>query len=44
MHLDDDFTLSSVSSVTRVTFAGPMANGGAEALAEGDVLYIRYIY
>jgi len=44
MHLDDDFTLSSVSSVTRVTFAGSMANGGAEALAEGDVLYIRYIY
>jgi hypothetical protein len=44
MHLDDDFTLSSFGGVTRVTFAGSMASGGAEALAEGDVVYVRYVY
>lgn len=44
MHLDDDFTLSSVGGLTRVTFAGSMASGGVEALAEGDVVYVRYVY
>ena len=36
-----DYTVSVVSSVTRVTFAGPSAVGGAEELEDGDILYIQ---
>jgi hypothetical protein len=36
-----DYTVSVVSSVTRVTFAGPSAVGGAEELVSGDILYIQ---
>lgn len=38
-----DYTLSIVSGVTRLTFAGPSATAGAEALVEGDILYIQGI-
>ena len=38
-----DYTLSIVSGVTRLTFAGPSATGGAEALVDGDILYIQGI-
>lgn len=34
-----DYTLSVVSSKTRVTFAGDLASGGATPLAAADVLY-----
>jgi hypothetical protein len=36
-----DYVVSVVSSVTRVTFAGPSAIGGAEALEAGQSLYIQ---
>lgn len=42
IHKGDDFTLSTVSGVTRLTFAGPLATGGNSALVAGDVLYITY--
>lgn len=42
IHRGDDFTLSTVSGVTRLTFAGPLATGGNSALVAGDVLYITY--
>lgn len=38
-----DYTVSVVGGVTRITFAGPSATGGAEALVESDILYIQGI-
>jgi hypothetical protein len=38
-----DYTVSIVGGVTRLTFAGPSATGGAEALVADDVLYITGI-
>lgn len=37
----DDYTLSTVGGVTRVTFVGPLAVGGAEALVSGDKLHYK---
>jgi len=37
-----DYTLSVVSSVTRITFAGDLATGGPAALISGDVLHAQY--
>lgn len=37
-----DYTLSVVSNVTRITFAGDLATGGAAALISGDILNIQY--
>jgi uncharacterized cupin superfamily protein len=39
-----DFTLSVVSGVTRITFAGSLATGGASELVAGDVLLLDYSY
>ena len=39
-----DYTLSSVGGVTRITFAGDLATGGAAALVSGDVLRVNYQY
>ncbi|RTL05229.1 hypothetical protein EKK58_08760 [Candidatus Dependentiae bacterium] len=41
-HETDDYTLSTVSSVTRLTFAGQLASGGDAALVDGDVLKLKY--
>lgn len=38
----DDYTVSVVGGVTRITFAGDFASGGASALEAGDVLYCQY--
>ena len=38
-----DYTLSIVSGVTRVTFAGDLATGGAAALISGDILRVQYL-
>jgi hypothetical protein len=40
----DDYTLSIVSGVTRITFAGDLATAGASALISGDVLKVQYQY
>jgi hypothetical protein len=39
-----DYTLSIVSGVTRVTFAGDLATGGGAALISGDILRLQYLY
>lgn len=39
-----DYTLSTVGGVTRFTFAGDLATGGASALISGDILYFQYEY
>lgn len=39
-----DYSLSTVSLVTRVTFLGDLATGGASALVSGDVLKVKYAY
>lgn len=39
-----DYTLSVVSGVTRLTFAGDLATGGAAALVSGDILRVKYEY
>lgn len=38
----DDYTLSTVGGVTRLTFAGGLATGGASELIAGDVLKVFY--
>jgi hypothetical protein len=41
-----DFTVSvsgGTGGVARVSFAGPSATGGAEALVDQDVLFISYV-
>lgn len=40
----DDYTLSTVGGVTRLTFAGDLATGGNAALISGDVLKVQYRY
>ena len=44
IHLGDDFTVSVVGGVTRITFAGDIASGGVSELDPGDTLYIKYTY
>lgn len=39
-----DYTLSIVSSKTRITFAGDLATGGAAELISGDKLNVQYLY
>lgn len=43
LHKGDDFTVSTVSGVSRISFAGPIAVGGNQALVAGDVLYFTYV-
>jgi len=42
-HDGDDYTVSTVNSKTRITFAGPLAAGGLSQLTEGDAVYVRYL-
>lgn len=44
MHEGDDYTVSTVGGVTRITFAGDFATGGATALDDSDVLYVQFQY
>lgn len=39
-----DYTLSTVSSVTRITFTNDLATGGGAALISGDILRAQYMY
>jgi len=38
-----DYSISIVGGVTRVSFSGPSASGGAEELVAGQVLYIQCV-
>jgi|694.fasta_scaffold02291_8 hypothetical protein len=42
IHSTDDYTLSTVSSVTRITFAGSLITVGQEKLSAGDVVRVKY--
>jgi hypothetical protein len=42
IHATDDYTLSTVGGVTRVTFAGSLITVGQEKLAAGDVVRVKY--
>lgn len=44
MQFTDDYTVSTVGGVTRITFAGSLATGQPEALVSGDILYFTYQY
>lgn len=44
MHKDEDFTVSVVGGVTRITFAGEMLPAGSQPLAAGDSLFFTYQY
>lgn len=39
-----DYSLSVVGGVTRLTFLGDLATGGAAALVSGDILKVKYNY
>lgn len=46
LYESSDYTVSvdgGTGGVARVTFAGPSATGGAEALVDGDILYISFV-
>lgn len=43
-YVTDDYTLSTVGGVTRITFVGPLATGGSSELVSGDVLKCSYRY
>lgn len=42
IHATDDYTLSTVGGVTRITFAGSLITVGQEKLAAGDVVRVKY--
>lgn len=42
-HDGDDYTVSTVGGKTRITFAGPLAAGGASEMAENEIVYVRYL-
>jgi hypothetical protein len=42
IHATDDYTLSTVGSVTRLTFAGSLITPGQEKLSAGDVVRVKY--
>lgn len=44
IHETDDYTLSVVGGVTRVTFAGSLVTPGQEKLSAGDVVRVKYAY
>jgi hypothetical protein len=44
LHKDEDFTVSVVSDVTRITFTGSFASGGDEAVANGDKIFVTYSF
>ncbi len=42
IHATDDYTLSTVGGVTRLTFAGSLITVGQEKLSAGDVVRVKY--
>lgn len=42
IHATDDYTLSTVGGVTRMTFAGSLITLGQEKLSAGDVVRVKY--
>jgi hypothetical protein len=44
IHQEEDFTLSVVGGVTRITFAGALVDPGRSNLDDKDNIYVRYQY
>jgi hypothetical protein len=44
IHQDDDYSLSVVNDLTRVTFAGNLVSPSEEQVADGDILRFTYAY
>ncbi|MEB3122512.1 MAG: hypothetical protein VKL41_14990 [Snowella sp.] len=44
IHQDEDFTVSVVGGVTRITFAGDLVSPGQSQLDANDNIYVRYQY
>src|SRR5690606_25512721 len=44
IHENEDFVVSPVEGISRVTFINSLASSGEEALAPGDQLYFSYNY
>lgn len=42
LHKDEDYTLSVVSGVTRITWTGSFGSGGDEEVANGDKIFVTY--
>lgn len=42
IHATDDYTLSTVGGVTRMTFAGSLITVGQEKLTAGDIVRVKY--
>ena len=42
IHQGEDYTLSVVGGVTRITFAGDLVSPGNQQLQSGDSIYVRY--
>jgi hypothetical protein len=42
IHQTDDYTLSTVGGVTRITFAGSLVSPGQENLSANDVIRVKY--
>lgn len=42
IHATDDYTLSTVGGVTRITFVGSLVTPGQEKLSAGDVVRVKY--
>lgn len=42
IHQTDDYTLSTVGGVTRITFAGSLVSPGQENLSQNDVIRVKY--
>lgn len=42
IHATDDYTLSTVGGVTRLTFVGSLVTPGQEKLSAGDVIRVKY--
>ena len=42
VHQDEDFTVSVVNGVSRLTWIGDFAAGGVEAVTEGDFIFVTY--
>ena len=43
-HVTEDYTISVVNGVTRLTFVNSMASGGSEAIETGDNIFLTYAY
>lgn len=42
VHENDEYSVSSVGGVTRITFEGELASGGNTSVSSGDIIYVRY--